>query len=108
MDIASENYTHFQTFSSKVEDWILVLINNNRLSKTANNFFYLQNICDNSNAPIKKIIITSHYNLCLWRRWVNMMYAFLDRASFNIYIGGAKAPPAPVLAPPLKGFGPPS
>ena len=61
MDIASENYTHFQTFSSKVEDWILVLINNNRLSKTANNFFYLQNICDNSNTPLKKIIITSHY-----------------------------------------------
>ena len=33
------------------------------------------------------------------------------RASFNIYTGGDKAPPpppAPVLAPPLKGFGPPS
>ena len=30
------------------------------------------------------------------------------RAFFNIYTGGAKAPPAPMLAPPLKGFGPPS
>ncbi len=30
------------------------------------------------------------------------------RAFFNIYTGGAKAPPAPTLAPPLKGFGPPS
>ncbi len=31
-----------------------------------------------------------------------------NTAFFNIYTGGAKAPPAPMLAPPLKGFGPPS
>ena len=41
-----------------------------------------------------------------------VFYIHCHRAFFNIYTGGAKAPPppppAPMLAPPLKGFGPPS
>ena len=31
-----------------------------------------------------------------------------NRASFNVYTEGDKASPAPVLAPPLKSFGPQS
>ena len=35
-------------------------------------------------------------------------FSAYNRAFFNYITGGAKAPPAPMVAPPLNHFGPPS
>ena len=66
-----------------------------KVSRQIKNFFQRIEIYSSSFRMLKEFECTSYFKPT-------------SRAFFNYITGGAKAPPAPMVAPPLKHFGPPS